>query len=107
MYNVNVTKNNLKEQLIKLLSKPNDDCDFVDFHDPHEILKKNAEFLIESSEKIKNYDQKTISSMKKEYNKANYSNVINLAYTHDSKKRPNKDNANEFLKNLIQALDKN
>lgn len=57
-------------------------------HKHLEVLKRNALFLIESSEKIEDYDQDTLAQMKRCYERANYDDVLDLAFLHDREKRP-------------------
>lgn len=56
-------------------------------HSHEEFSKRNASFLIESSEKVPNYDQKVLREMKIAFEKGNYDDVADLAYLHDRNKR--------------------
>lgn len=56
-------------------------------HEHEETLKRNALFLIESSEKITDYDPKVLKEMKMAYELEDYDDVLDLAYLHDRKKR--------------------
>lgn len=57
-------------------------------HD-HEITsKKNALFLIESSESLDDYDLSSLTEMKTAYKNGNYDDVADLAYLQDCRRRP-------------------
>lgn len=56
---------------------------------PHkETSKKNALFLIESSECLDDYDPNTLAEMKRAYETGHYDDVADLAYLHDRNRRP-------------------
>ena len=54
-----------------------------------ERLRRNAAFLIETSEKI-DYDQGCLSQMREAFRAKEFSDVIDLAYMHDRAKRAHK-----------------
>lgn len=55
-------------------------------HDHEETSRRNALFLIESSEQI-DYDSETLMEMKQAYEKGRYDDVADLAYLHDRNRR--------------------
>lgn len=57
-------------------------------HPHNETAKNNAEFLIESSERIDYYDSDTLAEMKRAYEKDNFDDVADIAYLHDRCQRP-------------------
>ncbi len=57
-------------------------------HDHEETSKRNALFLIESSEGLDDYDLDTLVEMKRAYEKGRYDDVADLAYLQDRKRRP-------------------
>jgi len=52
-------------------------------HDHKETSKRNALFLIKSSERLPDYDSNVLTEMKKAYNEGSYDDVADLAYLHD------------------------
>ncbi|MHA2281544.1 MAG: hypothetical protein ACXAC5_11920 [Promethearchaeota archaeon] len=56
-------------------------------HDPSEVMQRNAEFLLESSKKIRSYDETTLLRMQQAFDCTNYAQVIDLAYQHDRRRR--------------------
>lgn len=54
------------------------------------LMKRNAAWLIEASEKIKSYDTQTLDDMKTAYAQQDYDDVVDLAYLHDRENRPKK-----------------
>ncbi len=56
-------------------------------HDHKETSKRNALFLIESSQHI-DYDSDTLMEMRRAYDRENYDDVADLAYLHDRRRRP-------------------
>jgi len=67
--------------------EPEKICDPGVRHDPSEIMKRNAAFLLESSRKINSYDRATLSQMQSHFDQGQYSRVIELAYQHDRVRR--------------------
>lgn len=57
-------------------------------HDHEETSKRNALFLIESSENLPDYDSDTLMEMKQAYKKRRYDDVADLAYLFDCRRRP-------------------
>lgn len=57
-------------------------------HDHEETSKRNALFLIESSEKLESYDRDLLVKMRAAYNRGDYDDVADLAYLHDCNRRP-------------------
>ena len=57
-------------------------------HDHEETSKRNALFLIESSESLPDYDSDTLIEMKQAYEKGRYDDVADLAYLQDRRSRP-------------------
>ncbi len=97
------------EMIEKLLAEGNQSCDPGVRHNPAETLQRNAGFLIESSEKNKNYDEMTILRMKAAYYQGDYNQVIELAYLYDREQRPDSPTAKsfsptKFVKNIIRFL---
>ncbi len=58
-------------------------------HPPSDVLQRNAEFLIESSEKIADYDPGIQERMKGAYARKSYDEVVSLAFECDHSKRIN------------------
>ena len=56
-------------------------------HDHEETSKRNALFLIESSESLVDYDSDTLMEMKRAYEKGRYDDVADLAYLYDRNRR--------------------
>lgn len=57
-------------------------------HPHQETSKRNALFLIESSEGLVDYDSDTLVEMKQAYEKDRYDDVADLAYLYDRNRRP-------------------
>lgn len=57
-------------------------------HDHAKTSKRNALFLIESSERLDDYDSDTLMEMKRAYERGNYDDVADLAYLQDRSRRP-------------------
>lgn len=57
-------------------------------HPHQETSKRNALFLIESSEGLTDYDSDTLMEMKQAYKKDCYDDVADLAYLYDRNRRP-------------------
>lgn len=57
-------------------------------HSHKETSKRNAIFLIESSERLEDYDADTLAEMKRAYENGNYDDVADLAYLRDVQRRP-------------------
>jgi len=70
-----------------------------------EILQRNALFILESSEKIPNYDQETLVQMRTAYSRKCYDDVLDLAFLHDRKRRPVK--SHEELPEESKSVSKN
>lgn len=56
-------------------------------HPHEETAKRNALFLIESSESLNDYDSDTLMEMKRAYGRGNFDDVADLAYIHDRNRR--------------------
>lgn len=66
---------------------PDETCDPGVRHDPEEVLKRNALFLLNSSRKIESYDKLMILKMEQFFDKEDYKRVIELCCEHDVSKR--------------------
>lgn len=84
-------------------------------HDPEETLRKNAQFLIESSRKLPDYVPKILSGMENAYRRHDYQTVIELAVQHDSNHRrkkikferePDKGKSKEQIQNEVDEVHK-
>jgi len=89
------------------LEKPNDDFEYQNIddllenilmgepstliehiqHHPEDTLKKNAQFLVESSRKLPDYPPKLLISMETALKENDYKQVIELAIKQDANKR--------------------
>lgn len=80
---IEVADEHMKENLEEVETSPA----YGTAHDHEETSKRNALFLIESSQHI-DYDSETLANMKRAYEKGSYDDVADLAYLYDRSRRP-------------------
>lgn len=89
-------------------------CGPGEHHDPSDIMQRNAAFLLESSKRIKGYNEAILLQMTSSYDFGNYARVIELAYQTDRERRQGKNlfspvhtpltRVHQFVANIIRFL---
>lgn len=73
-------------------------------HAPSIFMRKNAKFLIDSSCRIKDFNQTVLNDMKTAFHQGDYSRVLDLALEYDKPHRPVKKTTKNSTKALLYKI---